>query len=897
MKWASLLAALVMSACTSPSPGMVSVPAAPTAQAPEQVTRRLPQLTPAAATGTPVATPVIEVAVQPRTAVARRGAITQTTELNGRVAGREEVALSFSARTSINSVPVRLGQPVDQGQVVAEGDTRDTAQALRQARIQVDEAGVRLNDAQQQAQARQRASITQAEDGVRAAQTNLQQVQAGALRSERESAAAGVAAARATVARAQADLARLDTRASDAELGAAADQVEATRLALRSAEADRARLLAGPDPSTVRALEREVVAARSALVTAQAEFDRLTKGSDPFQVRSSEREVERARNALKSAEATRAATKGDKSVQDAAVANAQLALDEAEDRLARLKQGPKPEEIAIGRAKVDDAQAAVAAAQAKLDAANKPADELAVDKATASVSAAGTKLRSAEAQLQALQNGVSAEQRASASDALSSAQASLVAAESRQSEIAAHPTAAELAAAENQLAGAQRQLGNARNGQINDDSSASAAAATRELERARTQVVRLEQDLEAARLRAPFSGRVASVLVQPGDILDSGRPAIIIASAGDPILVATLPAAGSRSTSAQVSTGQKAAVAIDSGDGTQLQGSVIDLAEAQNGDRLAKIQVDWSLGGPAAVGQTAIVRINVQEKQNALLIPKGALQTVGTRKYVETLDAGFRKAIDVEVGIMTAADVEILGGIQEGQAVIAGLPTGDGAAPAATTTTVVPRPTPAPVGQTAPAVTPEPALSPVLDERFDKTQTDWPNSPGSSAWLEQNAYRLAPRQLGRFVAVHAPVATALGDVEVSGRFRKVGGPPGGGYGVIVRAQQPERLDGQEQSGAYIVAAVGDRGEIGIWRRHDSVWVDLVPWTHSDAVHPGAETNEVRLRAIGDTLSLLVNGVEVATRTDTTLLKGGVGIFVGGDLNQVAVDRFVVEAPQ
>ena len=49
-----------------------------------------------------------------------------------------------------------------------------------------------------------------------------------------------------------------------------------------------------------------------------------------------------------------------------------------------------------------------------------------------------------------------------------------------------------------------------------------------------------------------------------------------------------------------------------------------------------------------------------------------------------------------------------------------------------------------------------------------------------------------------------------------------------------------------------------------------------------------------LRAERDRLTFLVNGSEVATIVDSVLADGRVGVFVGGDLNEVALDRFSVE---
>jgi hypothetical protein len=175
---------------------------------------------------------------------------------------------------------------------------------------------------------------------------------------------------------------------------------------------------------------------------------------------------------------------------------------------------------------------------------------------------------------------------------------------------------------------------------------------------------------------------------------------------------------------------------------------------------------------------------------------------------------------------------------------------------------------------------------------------------GGSNWLENpplvgfsdGAYRLQARQATRFVAVGAPIAQPLRDVVVSATFRKTGGPPGGGYGLVVRNQAPDSLDGVNQNLNAYVLECGDRGEYGIWRRAGDNWVDIVPWTRSDTVRTGGSPNDLMVRAIGDRFSFSVNGVEVANVQDATLPQGGVGVFVGGDFNEVALDHFMVQVP-
>src|SRR5579859_1981331 len=121
--------------------------------------------------------------------------------------------------------------------------------------------------------------------------------------------------------------------------------------------------------------------------------------------------------------------------------------------------------------------------------------------------------------------------------------------------------------------------------------------------------------------------------------------------------------------------------------------------------------------------------------------------------------------------------------------------------------TVVPAPTV--------AATAVPPLA--LDEHFAAPLADWPNDPRGSAWFADEGFHLAARQPSHFVAVGVPVPAAVGDAVIRARFRKLGGPAGGGYGLIVRDQSPASArDGYAQDGEYLVLGVGDRGDVGIW---------------------------------------------------------------------------------
>jgi hypothetical protein len=180
----------------------------------------------------------------------------------------------------------------------------------------------------------------------------------------------------------------------------------------------------------------------------------------------------------------------------------------------------------------------------------------------------------------------------------------------------------------------------------------------------------------------------------------------------------------------------------------------------------------------------------------------------------------------------------------------------------------------------------------LMDEHFAHA---WPDKPGGTAWFTADGYRLYARHPGDFVAVRAPLADVPRDAIVSATFRKVGGPPGGGYGLIVRDQGVGAGDGVDQSGQYIVAAVSDRGEAGIWRRDGQRWIDLIPWSPAGSVRPNDKSNDLTVQLAGDRLTYLINGNRIAS-IDIGLKSGHVGAFTGGDLNDVVLAHFRVEAP-
>jgi hypothetical protein len=214
--------------------------------------------------------------------------------------------------------------------------------------------------------------------------------------------------------------------------------------------------------------------------------------------------------------------------------------------------------------------------------------------------------------------------------------------------------------------------------------------------------------------------------------------------------------------------------------------------------------------------------------------------------------------------------------------------------PAPPTPIVVPTPilvpTPTPI---TPAARASGAL---FDDTLARPIAGWPNDPRGTAWFGVAGYRLFAREKGSFVATGIPLSQPVQDVKITAQFQKTGGPPGGGYGLIVRDQgAPSERDGRNQSGEYLVLEVGDRGDVGIWQRDQTHWIDIVPWQHTEAVLADTSPNTLVVTTHGPDLMLEVNGQVVATVSyDKLPLQGGVGVFAGGDLNEVALEQLRID---
>lgn len=197
----------------------------------------------------------------------------------------------------------------------------------------------------------------------------------------------------------------------------------------------------------------------------------------------------------------------------------------------------------------------------------------------------------------------------------------------------------------------------------------------------RTTIVELEETIANARLTAPFAGTIVSVRVKSGEMVEAYKPVAVLADLTQLAVTAEL----SRDNLRKVAPGMDAVVSI--GTAGEHKGKVqrlpVENNENNNGggnpngnqqeDSIDKYMVVELEKWPEGVtrGTPLSVTVITARIENAVVIPPAALRSYNGRSYVQVVDEEGNKAeVDVEVGMQTATQVQILKGLAPGQKVV-----------------------------------------------------------------------------------------------------------------------------------------------------------------------------------------------------------------------------------
>lgn len=176
-----------------------------------------------------------------------------------------------------------------------------------------------------------------------------------------------------------------------------------------------------------------------------------------------------------------------------------------------------------------------------------------------------------------------------------------------------------------------------------------------------------------ARVVAPFAGRVARRMIDPGDLAAPGRPLVIVESLSGRRLSIAVPE--SLAASSRLAAGRTLAVTIDSLPALrQLKGTVVEIAPGADPASHtvgAKIEI---FGATVPTGYTGRALLEMAPRRT-IFVPTAAVRSQGGISVVVVRDGeGRARSRTVTVGeALSGGGVEILSGLSGGETVLVGL--------------------------------------------------------------------------------------------------------------------------------------------------------------------------------------------------------------------------------
>ena len=429
--------------------------------------------------------------------------------------------LTFRSSGRVETISVKVGDEVRQGDVLAslEADELTNAVSSAQANLALAQARMQavLDGATDAELAAVEQAVVSAEGTVGRALRDLQDLLNDPTEVARSSEEQGVVSAVAALNQAIRDRTRLLDGPTRTEIASANQVVISAEAALAQAERDRTTLLGGPTATQVAAAEQAVASAQASFNLAERNLTELRDGPTAAQLAAVEQAVAAAESNLASAQAaldrlTAPPSAADLAAAEQALANAVVNLENTTTNNAATEAAlraaiatyceeepldiicPSPP-IPLSAAEVDalldditdpatdplllpflngviqanasyqvalnveeTAAAAVVSAEANLAAVLDGPDALDVDAAAAAVTAAAEGLALAELNLTEVAAGASAEDIANAEDTVTAARASLDAAITSQVDLLDGPDADDIARADDAVLSAHAVL-------------------------------------------------------------------------------------------------------------------------------------------------------------------------------------------------------------------------------------------------------------------------------------------------------------------------------------------------------------------------------------------------------------------------------------------------------
>ena len=202
--------------------------------------------------------------------------------------------------------------------------------------------------------------------------------------------------------------------------------------------------------------------------------------------------------------------------------------------------------------------------------------------------------------------------------------------------------------------------------QKNLDTSTRTAQA--QLDSAQNSLDVAKRNLDKATIIAPYDGAVSAVNFNPNDTAGTGAAVVLVdlTQLQVKLTIAEVDVA-------KIKAGQAAQMTLDALTGQTYNAKVLSVSPVgtvtQGVVNYPVVVTVANNDGQVKPGMTANLAINVEERDNVLLLPLRAVRTTGNQKTVTVSYKGQNISVPVQTGLTNDTNVEITSGLNEGDVV------------------------------------------------------------------------------------------------------------------------------------------------------------------------------------------------------------------------------------
>lgn len=188
-----------------------------------------------------------------------------------------------------------------------------------------------------------------------------------------------------------------------------------------------------------------------------------------------------------------------------------------------------------------------------------------------------------------------------------------------------------------------------------------------DLESERLKLETLRSDYEKTKLYSPIDGTVDYVLsLNDGQFIDAYKTLIRIADTTN----LQLEYSEDKIYSFQLGSKVEVTIGTKTYDG-EVVSTPSDLPPDADESSKKRIRISVkNMPGDVKIGEKALITLRLDKKENVIVLPKKLINNLGSRNFVQVLVNDIREECDVELGLETDTEVEIVKGLVEGDKII-----------------------------------------------------------------------------------------------------------------------------------------------------------------------------------------------------------------------------------